>query len=146
MTSSDTLFATTRLTLGLSRQVARSPTSTIPEHSSDSTLDRRKRKRDDKSYNTREGTALNWTSLIVDTILTPGSTPLPRPLSIDHPLLAYRYLPISIAGDGAFSRTILARDVLDPKQPVVAIKAMKPGFERIGQQVWNLVSILIIGI
>ena len=60
---------------------------------------------------------------------------MPRPPSIDPPLLAYRYLPISIAGDGAFSRTILAQDVLDPKRPVVAIKAMKPGFEQIGQQV-----------
>jgi len=67
--------------------------------------------------------------------LTPGSTPLPRPLSIDPPLLANRYLPISIAGDGAFSRTIFARDILNPTQPIVAIKAMKPGFERIGQQV-----------
>jgi hypothetical protein len=73
--------------------------------------------------------------LIVDAILTPGSTPLPRTLTIDPPLLGHRYLPVAIAGDGAFSQTILARDVLDPRQPVVAIKAMKPGFERIGKQV-----------
>jgi hypothetical protein len=71
----------------------------------------------------------------VDAILTPGSTLLPGPLSIDPPLLANRYLPISIAGDGAFSRTIFARDIFNPTQPIVAIKAMKPGFERIGQQV-----------
>ena len=71
-------------------------------------------------------------SLILDTSLTP---PLARPSLIDPPLLAHRYLPISIAGDGAFSRTILAQDVLDPKRPVVAIKAMKPEFEGIGHQV-----------
>jgi len=73
--------------------------------------------------------------LMVVTVLTPGSTPLPRRLTIDPPLLGHRYLPVAIAGDGAFSQTILARDVLDPRQLVVAIKAMKPGFEKIGQQV-----------
>jgi hypothetical protein len=72
---------------------------------------------------------------IVVTVLTPGSTPLPRRFTIDPPLLGHRYLPVAIAGDGAFSQTILARDVLDPRQLVVAIKAMKPGFEKIGQQV-----------
>jgi hypothetical protein len=80
-------------------------------------------------------------SLSVDAILTPGSTPLPRPLSVDPPLLAHRYLPISIAGEGAFSRTILAQDILDPKEPIVAIKTMKSGFERIGQQVWTLTAL-----
>jgi hypothetical protein len=73
--------------------------------------------------------------LMVVTVLTPGSTPLPRRLTIDPPLLGHRYLPVAIAGDGAFSQTILARDVLDPRQLVVAIKAMKPGFEKIGLQV-----------
>lgn len=139
MTSSDTLFATTRLTLGLSRYVgARSTVAKYSPKRSDDVLDRRKRKRDDQPQYAREGIVLYYTRgrrLRVDTILTPGSTPLPRALSIDPPLLAHRYLPISIAGDGAFSRTILARDVLDPTSPVVAIKAMKPGFERIGQQV-----------
>lgn len=67
--------------------------------------------------------------------LTPVSTPLPRPLTNDLPLLGHRYLPVAVAGDGAFSQTILARDILDPKEPTVAIKAMKPGFERIGKQV-----------
>jgi serine/threonine protein kinase len=67
--------------------------------------------------------------------LTPGNTPLPRALTIEPPLLGHRYLPISIAGDGAFSRTIIAQDVLHPQKPIVAIKAMKPGFERIGKQV-----------
>jgi len=71
-------------------------------------------------------------------ILTPGSTPLPRPLSVDPPLLAHRYLPISIAGDGAFSRTIFARDTFAPNAPIVAIKAMKPGFEVIGRQVLHV--------
>ena len=138
MTSSDTLFATTRLTLGLSRQhAARSPTTTIPKHSlagPDNVLDRRKRKRDDESQYSTERTPQFFAGfpLILDKSLTP---PLPRPLSIDPPLLAHRYLPISIAGDGAFSRTILAQDVLDPKRPVVAIKAMKPEFEGIGHQV-----------
>jgi hypothetical protein len=141
MTSSDTLFATTRLTLGLSRQhVARLPITTLSKHSSaspDDFLDRRKRKRDDRSRYTREGAPQVYADigLIVDNILTSGSTPLPRPSVIDPPLLAYRYLPISIAGDGAFSRTILAQDLLDPKRPVVAIKVMKPGLERVGQQV-----------
>lgn len=141
MASSDTLFATTRLTLGLSRQHAtRSPTATLPKHSTttpNDVLDRRKRKRDDESQYTRESAPQLYAEigLIVDNILTSGSTPLPRPPVIDPPLLAYRYLPISIAGDGAFSRTILAQDVLDPKRPIVAIKAMKPGFEQVGQQV-----------
>ena len=77
--------------------------------------------------------------LSVDTILTPGSTPLPQPLTTTPPLLAYRYSPISIAGDGAFSWTILAQDILDPRNPIVAIKAMKPGFDLIGKQVSTLV-------
>ena len=68
-------------------------------------------------------------------ILTPGNTPLPRALTIEPPLLGHRYLPVSIAGDGAFSRTIIAQDVFHPQKPMVAIKAMKPGFEAIGQQV-----------
>jgi hypothetical protein len=72
---------------------------------------------------------------MVDVILTPGSTPLPRTLTIEPPLLGHRYLPISIAGDGAFSRTIIAQDVLHPHKLMVAIKAMKPGFEGIGHQV-----------
>jgi ABC-type nitrate/sulfonate/bicarbonate transport system substrate-binding protein len=50
-------------------------------------------------------------------------------LTNDLPLLGHRYLPVAIAGDGAFSQTILARDILDPKEPYIAIKAMKPGFE-----------------
>jgi hypothetical protein len=70
-----------------------------------------------------------------DLIMTPGNTPLPRALTIEPPLLGHRYLPVSIAGDGAFSRTIIAQDVLNPHKPMVAIKAMKPGFEAIGQQV-----------
>ena len=65
---------------------------------------------------------------------------MPRALTSDPPLLGHRYLPVAIAGDGAFSRTILARDVLDPKESTVAIKTMKPGFEGIGKQVvWHLV-------
>jgi hypothetical protein len=55
-------------------------------------------------------------------------------------------LPISVAGDGAFSRTIFARDIFDPKEPIVAIKAMKPGFEVIGRQVHVPMTMLMIGI
>jgi hypothetical protein len=73
-----------------------------------------------------------------DMPLTPRITPLLRALNNDMPMLAHRYLPISLAGDGAFSRTILARDTLDPRTPLVAIKAMKPGFETIGQNVTPL--------
>jgi serine/threonine protein kinase len=76
----------------------------------------------------------------VDMPLTPRITPLPRALNNDLPMLAHRYQPLSLAGDGAFSRTILARDTLDPRDPLVAIKAMKPGFETMGQNV-NPVSI-----
>ena len=72
---------------------------------------------------------------MADAILTPGSTPLPRALTDDLPLLGHRYFPVAIAGDGAFSQTILARDILDPNEPIVAIKAMRPGFEGIGKQV-----------
>jgi len=138
MTSEDTAFATARLTLGLSRFSVRSQPPlghqrwTIHTHD---VLDRRKRKRNDQEQNSKNGSMniRNW--LMEDIILTPGSTPLPRPLSVDPPMLAHRYLPISIAGDGAFSRTIFARDTFDPKTPIVAIKAMKPGFEVIGRQV-----------
>ena len=139
MTSSDTLFATTRLTLGLSRLSSRATIPTPLSTGPDDVLDRRKRKRDDESHYSREGTWLYCLEfLTLGTILTPGSTPLLEPTTIDPPLLAFRYLPISIAGDGAFSRTILAHDLLDPRRPTVAIKAMKPGFEAIGQQVENL--------
>jgi hypothetical protein len=134
MTSSDTLFATTRLTLGLSRQLARSPDHTESSVALDDAFDRRKGKRKrDKG----EGIAFQECELNKDEILTPGSTPLSRTSMNDSPLLAHRYLPISIAGDGAFSRTIMAQDILDPTRPMVAIKAMKPGFELIGQQVLN---------
>ena len=138
MTSSDTLFATTRLTLGLSRQHA-TPLPT-PKHSPtipDDVLDRRKRRRDDQSQYTKECAPQFYAQfgLIVGNISIAESTPLPRPLSVDQPLLACRYLPISMIGEGAFSRTILGQDTLDPKRPIVAIKAMKPGFDGIGQQV-----------
>lgn len=138
MTSEDTLLATARLTLGLSRRHARSqpPPSRQPSAvPADDVLDRRKRKREDHAQETRYGTMDQKFSLTEDVILTPGSTPLPRPLNMDPPFLAHRYLPISIAGDGAFCRTIFARDTFAPTTPIVAIKAMKPGFEVIGRQV-----------
>ena len=140
MSSSDTLFATTRLTLGLSRRYdpksSSSPASERQQIAEDKMLDRRKRRRaDDASHGTRIMLSPRARcSSRIDTILTPGSTPLPR-LNDDPPLLARRYHPLSLAGDGAFSRTILARDTFDPREPVVAIKAMKPGFEGIGQNV-----------
>jgi hypothetical protein len=87
---------------------------------------------------------LSW--LIVDAMLTPGNTPLPRTVDIDPPLLGHRYMPISVAGDGAFSCTILAYDTLHPKEPIVAIKAMKPSFEVIGQRVTYFIVKLIEGI
>lgn len=144
MTSSDTLFATTRLTLGLSQHVTRSSLVSGLKHSSitNEALDRRKRKRDDESHDTQDGTYYTMNLLRIAMILTPGNTPLPRPLTIDPPLLAHRYLPISVAGDGGFSRTILAEDTLGPTRPLVAIKAMKPGFELIGQQVSDLTTLL----
>jgi hypothetical protein len=149
MTAEDTVFATARLTLGLSRLSARShlplPHQPSAVHTDD-VLDRRKRKRDDQTQNSRDGTLNVRDWLTEDVILTPGSTPLPRPLSVDPPLLAHRYLPISVAGDGAFSRTIFARDTFDPKAPIVAIKAMKPGFEVIGRQVHVPMTMLMIGI
>ena len=138
MTSEDTLLATARLTLGLSRRQARSqpPPSRQPSAvPTDDVLDRRKRKREDHAQDTRHGTVNQKFRLTEDVILTPGSTPLPRPLSVHPPLLAHRYLPISIAGDGAFCRTVFARDTFAPTTPIVAIKAMKPGFEVIGRQV-----------
>lgn len=138
MTSSDTLFDTARLTLDFSRQLARPP-NVLSEGRSladpDGILDRRKRKRDEESHHTGDGMNGSYSLLAADTILTPGCTPLPRPLTRDPPLLAHRYSPMSIAGDGAFSWTILAQDVIDPRKPIVAIKAMKPGFDLIGQQV-----------
>jgi hypothetical protein len=87
---------------------------------------------------------LSW--LKVDAMLTPGNTPLPRTVDIDPPLLGHRYMPISVAGDGAFSYTILAYDTLHPTEPIIAIKAMKPSFEIIGQRVTNLMVKLIEGI
>ena len=139
MTSEDTLLATTRLTLGLSRLLARSQPRSLHQPSAvrtDDILDRRKRKRDDHVQDTRHGILNTRVSkLKVDVILTPGSTPLPRHLSVEPPLLAHRYLPISIAGDGAFCRTVFARDTFVPTTPIVAIKAMSPGFEVIGRQV-----------
>src|SRR5271155_4451035 len=149
MTSEDTVFATARLTLGLSRLSARSqpplPHQPSAPHTDD-VLDRRKRKRGDQAHNIRNGTLNVRDWLTEDVILTPGSTPLPRPLSVDPPLLAHRYLPVSVAGDGAFSRTIFARDTFDPKEPIVAIKAMKPGFEVIGRQVHVPMTMLMVGI
>jgi hypothetical protein len=81
---------------------------------------------------------ISMISLTLDAMLTPGNTPLPKTVDIDLPLLAHRYAPISVAGDGAFSCTILAYDTLHPQNPVVAIKAMKPSFEIIGQRVQKL--------
>jgi len=149
MTSEDTVFATARLTLGLSRLTARSQPPPPPQPwalHTDDVLDRRKRKRDDQTQNSRTGTVNVRDWLTEDVILTPGSTPLPRSLSVDPPMLAHRYLPISIAGDGAFSRTIFARDTFDSKTSIVAIKAMKPGFEVIGRQVHVPMTMLMEGI
>jgi len=146
---SDTLFATTRLTLGLSRRYdpksSPSPSSEKPQIAEDRVLDRRKRKRTDDA---RHGIGPKFSrqagcSYRLDTILTPGNTPLPRPTNDDPLLLAHRYYPLSLAGNGAFSRTILARDTFDPREPVVAIKAMKPGFEGIGQNVSQYWAILL---
>jgi hypothetical protein len=145
MTSSDTLFATTRLTLGLSQHVTGSTLVSVSKTTNEA-LDRRKRKRDDESHDTRDCTHSIGILLRIAMILTPGNTPLPRPLTTDPPLLAHRYLPISVAGNGAFSRTILAEDTLSPTRPLVAIKAMKPGFELIGQQVNDPTTLLTEGI
>jgi len=137
----ESVFATVRLTLGLSARSTAVSSSTKQAHSSTNseiTLDRRKRKRNDDNYKRKEGTESVFYSLTQGEILTPETTPLPKGFTNDVPLLAFRYLPISIAGDGAFSRTILAKDILDPKQPMIAIKAMKPGFDPIGRQEYRL--------
>lgn len=134
MTSPDTVFAVTRLTLGLARHAERSqtPRASNTLNGPHDVLDKRKRKRPEQAHD-KGWLWLCW--LMKDLIMTPGNTPLPRALTIEPPLLGHRYLPVSIAGDGAFSRTIIAQDVLHPHKPMVAIKAMKPGFEAIGQQV-----------
>lgn len=135
MNCSDTLFATTRLTLGLAHRYD----SESRQVDADTVLDRRKRKRgQDRNHGLEPlrpfecGQAYAGNA---DMLLTRRNTPLPRALNTDLPMLVHRYQPLSLAGDGAFSRTILARDTLDPRDPLVAIKAMKPGFETIGQNV-----------
>lgn len=146
MTTPETLFATTRLTLGLSRRCALSSSSvskSLSTTAADNILDRRKRKRDDSDQISYLPAFEGW--FMVDAILTPGSAPLPRTLTSDPPLLGHRYLPVAIAGDGAFSQTILARDVLHPREPIVAIKAIKPGFEAIGKQVISHLSFVADG-
>ena len=137
MAASDTLFATTRLTLGLSRHLSRSP---IPPSTHDDDSDRRKRRR--RNGSRHSGCNSTRRASGKEEILTPGSTPLAKPLAAEssQTLLANRYVPISVAGDGAFSRTILAEDAFDPQRRIIAIKAMKPGFERIGQQVPDSMS------
>ena len=133
-----------RLTLGLARRY--DSKSSREQHATradaEAVLDRRKRKREENPNDGLDSSPCPPSQCIywliqggADVILTPGSTPLPRALNNDLPLLAHRYQPLSLAGDGAFSRTILARDVLNPREPLVAIKAMKPGFEILGQNV-----------
>ena len=135
MASADTLFATTRLTLGLSHHLSRSPVTSSTKN--DDVSDRRKRRRSSGSRHSRHNNKRRASGK--EDILTPGRTRVGKPLTAqsDQILLANRYVPIAVAGDGAFSRTILAEDTFDPGRHIIAIKAMKPGFERIGQQVLN---------